>query len=101
MGVGGKCLRLGLALEQPLIRGANQLRRQSDQGSLAELLRVNDLGEESPQILSGYETLGVERELVGFRLTFERTHKSGPHQLRRQSHQALLAKLLRVDDLAE
>ena len=101
MGVGGKRFGLGLALEQSLIRGANQLRRQGHQGSLAELLRVNDLGEECPEILSGYETLGVERELVGFRLTFERTQKSGPHQLRRQSHQALLAKLLRVDDLAE
>src|SRR2546429_5821148 len=50
-------------------------RSQSHQGSLAELLRVNDLGEESPQILSGYEALGIERELFGFRLTFERTHK--------------------------
>src|SRR6266480_1737175 len=98
LGVGCKRFRLGLALEQSLIRGANQLRRQGRQGSLAELLRVKDLGEESPQILSGYEALGVERELFGFGLTFERTHKSGPHQLRRQSDHAFLAKLLRVDD---
>src|SRR5439155_1149918 len=99
--VGSKRFRLGLALEQALIRSPNQLRRQSRQASLTELIGMDGIAEQRSEVLPCRNALGKGGERLGFGLTFEHTQKSGPHQLRRQSDHAFLAKLLRVDDLAE
>ena len=94
MRAGSKRFRLGLALEQALIRSPNQLRRQSRKASLTELIRMDRIAEQRSEILPFRNVLGKGGEHLGFGLTPEQSSVSGLHELRRQGRQAFLAKLL-------
>ena len=91
---GSKRFRLGLALEQALIRSPNQLRRQSRKASLTELIRMDRIAEQRSEVLPCRNVLGKGGERLGFGLTPEQSSVSGLHELRRQGRQAFLAKLL-------
>src|SRR2546429_665527 len=87
LGVGSKRFRFGLALEQALIRSPNQLRRQSRQASLTELIRTDGIAEQRSEVLPCRNALGKGGERLGFGLTLEQSTGSGLHELRRQSRQ--------------
>src|SRR5438309_1396960 len=64
--VGSKRFRLGLALEQALIRSPNQSRRQSRQASLTELIGMDGIAEQRSEVLPCRNVLGKGGERLGF-----------------------------------